>query len=401
MDINFVLALVGLAVAVVGGVGGVIINLSSKISKLEGRLEILTSDNRLREQVDRIQSESIQKLQQWATDLNSSTQAQLDHLAKEIAEQERQVQASLQILKKQEASSLGTMEGRAQQLVQHIHEIEQRVQQVRTTIETELSRLTTEIAQQQEQVSAKMEALNQQETALWAEMADKLQHMKQIQQIKQDIEQEVKMIRQTGLSTRLISLETQIGKLQGITYSPEKLWWLQLSHSWKVIFREAIGVKSEPIENESKKISDLVKDYSEKKFSSLDTLKNLTGLQSSESSQWKMILKEVIGIRSADPSEEELIKIFSLTQLKCNSKKLTHLEPLRALAGLQILDCSENQLTSLEPLHSLKQLQKLFCRNISSLSQEEIERFKQAVPSCLVEGGSSNATAKPNIFIKE
>lgn len=385
MDINLILTLVGFAIAVIGGVGSLIINLSSKISKLEGRLDTLASDNRLREQVDKIQDGSIQKLQQLATDLHHSTQAQFDRLAADIAQQQAQVHTSLQVLKTQEASSLTGMDKRAQQLVQQLQEIEQHVQQLRLASEAEYHCLTAEIAQQREQVHAKGESLTQQETTLLEKMADTLQQMKQVQQVKQEIEQAMEVLQQERVSIRLATLEMRVEKLQNMILSPEKLWWYQLDSQWKTLFKDAIGIKNEGTENELRKIFNLMKsDGSEKKASTLESLRALTGLQTSDYSQWKTILKEAIGIKSEEPTENELLKIFSLTKLDCSKKKLTSLDPLRALTGLQTLDCSENQLTHLEPLHGLKNLQELRIIGNSSLSQEEIEDFKKAVPSCSI-----------------
>ncbi len=110
---------------------------------------------------------------------------------------------------------------------------------------------------------------------------------------------------------------------------------------------------------------------------------------SSLGEQWQAIFKDAIGIEVAiriesEPTEDELVTILSLTELNCSRSALTHLEPLRALTGLQTLDCRDNQLTSLEPLHGLKNLKKLECGSNPSLSEPEIERFKTAVPSCEV-----------------
>jgi Leucine-rich repeat (LRR) protein len=316
MDNNLIIALIGLAITVISGVIVFIINQSSKISELKGRLDTLESKKGLHEQVEKIQNESIQRLQQRATELHDTTQTQLDHLATDIAQQQTQVHTSLQVLKTQEASSVAVLTERAQQLVQQFQEIEQGVQQLRSTMEAEAARLMAEIVQQRAQV-------------------------------KQEIEQEVEALRQEKVKTRLASLEVQVERLKDAKWR----WWCQLDEQWQAIFKKAIEIESEPTEDELVAIRSLTKlNCSGKKLTSLEPLRALAGLQT----------------------------------LDCMYNQLTSLEPLRALTDLQELDCDKNQLTCLEPLHGLKSLKKLDCQRNLSLSVQEIERFKKAVPSCKV-----------------
>jgi len=119
-------------------------------------------------------------------------------------------------------------------------------------------------------------------------------------------------------------------------------WWSSLDAQWQAIFKEAIGIKTEPTAIELVAILSLTKlDCHKKKLTSLEPLRALTGLQT----------------------------------LDCGWNQLTSLEPLRACSGLQTLNCWRNRLTSLEPLHGLKSLKQLECGNNPSLSQPELERF--------------------------
>jgi len=52
-----------------------IINQSSKISELKGRLDTLANDNRLQDKVDKIQNESIRKLQQMKQEIEQEVEA--------------------------------------------------------------------------------------------------------------------------------------------------------------------------------------------------------------------------------------------------------------------------------------------------------------------------------------
>jgi len=109
---------------------------------------------------------------------------------------------------------------------------------------------------------------------------------------------------------------------------------------------------------------------------------------SSLDEQWRTIFRTAIG--TYHDSSLELVATLNLAKLDCHSKKLTHLEPLRACPGLQALNCNDNQLTSLEPLYGLKNLKELDCRNNPSLSEPEIERFQKAVPSCEIRWGTGS-----------
>ncbi len=79
MNTNLILTLISLAITVLAGVGGLITNLFSKISKLEGRLDTLGNETRLQEQVEKIQQESLRTLQQRATEWHN-------HLATDLAQ---------------------------------------------------------------------------------------------------------------------------------------------------------------------------------------------------------------------------------------------------------------------------------------------------------------------------
>jgi internalin A len=323
MNINLILTLIGLAITIIAGIGGLITNLSSKISKLEGRLDTLGSETRLQEQVEKIQKESIHQLQQRATEWH-------DQLATDLAQQQTQVHASLQLLKTQEASSVAVLTDRARQLVQQF----------------------------------------------------------------QEIEQAVKTLRQEKVSTRLANLEVQLENIQSVI-SLRKLWWSQLDEPWPAIFKEAIGIKGEPTKEELEAIlrQTELKCY-ENKLTHLEPLRALTGLQTLDC--WNNQLTNLEPLRACTglqtlncwnnqlTSLEGLQACPGLQSLHCSYNQLTSLEPLRALMGLQELGCNRNPLTSLEPLHGLKNLKELNCHNNPSLSQAEIERFKRAVPSCQV-----------------
>jgi phage regulator Rha-like protein len=378
MDTNLILTLIGLAITVIGGVMVFIINQSSKISELKGRLDTLESKKGLHEQVAEIHRDSIHKLQQRATELHDTTQTQLNHLATDIAQQQTQVHASLQVLKTQEASSLAVLKERAQQLVQQFQEIEQGVQQLRSTTEAESARLMAEIVQQRAQV-------------------------------KQEIEQ---------MSTRLASLEVQVDKLK----NTGRFWWYQLDEQWQAIFKGVIGgifrtTEGELTEDELVEILSLTKlECCDNNLTSLEPLRALTGLQNLDCRGNQLTnlesLRALTGLQmlycggnpltSLEPlralsglqtlfcennqltSLEPLRALTGLQNLDCRGNQLTSLEPLRALTGLQTLICYANQLTSLEPLHGLKNLKQLWCGGNPSLSVQEIERFKKAVPACEV-----------------
>jgi hypothetical protein len=85
-----------------------------------------------------------------------------------------------------------------------IHKLQQRATELHDSTQTQLNhsaRLTVEIVQQWEQV-------------------------------KLEIEQEMKALRQKRVSTRLAGLEVQI----------RWLWWSSLDEQWQAIFKEAIGI---------------------------------------------------------------------------------------------------------------------------------------------------------------
>ncbi len=102
---------------------------------------------------------------------------------------------------------------------------------------------------------------------------------------------------------------------------------------------------------------------------------------------------------------EPLAQLSELRQLDCGNNKISNLEPLRSLTQLQILycwrnqisdldalrhltelqelDCDGNQIIDLEPLYSLSGLQELIYYG-NPLSRAGIDKFKKAVPSCIV-----------------
>jgi len=138
-------------------------------------------------------------------------------------------------------------------------------------------------------------------------------------------------------------------KIERFLTNKKRCWWSLLDQKWRIIFTEAIGIGREPTEDELVTILSLTQlDCHFKELTHLEPLRALTGLQT----------------------------------LGCSHNQLTSLEPLRALTGLQTLGCSHNQLTSLEPLYGLNSLKKLECRSNPSLSESDIERFQKAVPSC-------------------
>jgi len=150
-------------------------------------------------------------------------------------------------------------------------------------------------------------------------------------------------------------------------------WWSSLDPQWVAIFKATIGIKSEPTETELLTILSLTELKCDRRnLTSLEPLRALTGLQ-------------FVNCRDNRLTSLEPLRVcLGLQTLYCDDNQLTSLEPLRALTGLQTLDCHNNKLTSLEPLHGLKGLKDLDCKWIPSLSVQEIERFEKAMPSCRI-----------------
>lgn len=203
MDAN-IISIVAIAITLVGGVGGLIIGLFTKISKLEGRLDMLASDSRLREQVEKVQDESIQKLQQRATDLHETTQAQLSELMNGVTQQQARVNESLELLKTQEDSSVSVMTEQAQALQQQLQRIEQNIHQTVSSTETKFNELNHEIDQQLVRVNTKIEGFNQQEAVLLAKVNEELQ------QVKLEIEQKMLAFQQNSMSDRTNDILQQL-----------------------------------------------------------------------------------------------------------------------------------------------------------------------------------------------
>jgi Leucine-rich repeat (LRR) protein len=232
------------------------------------------------------------------------------------------------------------------------------------------AQVAADMALQQAQVKANTQTLTQQVTTL-AKVVNKLQQEK--------------------VSTRLKSLEVQVEKLKDARW----FWWYQLDKQWQAIFKEAIGIKSEPTENELVTILHLTKlNCFGKELTNLEPLRALTDLQTLDCRTNKLTnlepLRALTGLQTLNCSSNQLTSLeplralAGLQTLNSFSNQLTSLEPLRTLTGLQALFCNDNHLTSLEPLYGMNRLRKLYCKATPSLSQAEIERFKKAVPSCYV-----------------
>jgi serpin B len=194
-------------------------------------------------------------------------------------------------------------------------------------------------------------------------------------------------------------------------------WWSSLDAQWQAIFKAAIGIRSEPMEDELVAILSLTKlDCRDKGLTSLEPLRVCTNLQTLDCGGNRLTslepLRACTGLQTLDCRVNKLTNLEGLQAcpglqtLNCSfnqltsleplwactglwfldyeENQLTSLEPLRACPGLWFLDCEENQLTSLEALHGLKSLRQLNCRNNPSLSEPEIEHFQTAVPSCEV-----------------
>jgi serine/threonine protein kinase len=139
-------------------------------------------------------------------------------------------------------------------------------------------------------------------------------------------------------------VETLISRLSGLSSETEssvppktiqapqqlnnRIWWNQLNHRWKNIFRKAIGIK-------------------------------------------------------AEPTDSELEKIVQLQELDCRFNEISDLEPLRELTSLQRLNCRSNQISDLEPLRALTSLQILWCKD-NQISWWNLRKFKKAMPNCRV-----------------
>ena len=74
---------------------------------------------------------------------------------------------------------------------------------------------------------------------------------------------------------------------------------------------------------------------------------------------WKDIVKTTLKV-SRDPSDQELLNFFETTHLRCDSRRIHNLLPVRALEKLQQLRCDESPIESLEPLQHLEKLQRLY-----------------------------------------
>jgi len=145
MDIDFrsLATFIGIAVAVIGGIGTLIVNLFSQIGELKGRLGVLESKKNLQEQVDKIHEESVRKLQQRATELHDTTYAQLAHLTTDIAQQQTQVESSMQALNQQGMTLLTEVADKLQRVKQ---EIEQEIEALRQEqVSTRLASLEVQV----------------------------------------------------------------------------------------------------------------------------------------------------------------------------------------------------------------------------------------------------------------
>jgi len=97
-------------------------------------------------------------------------------------------------------------------------------------------------------------------------------------------------------------------------------------------------------------------------------------------------LSELRKLDCGDNQISDLEPLRSLTQLQilyCWRNQISDLDVLRPLSELQELDCDANQIIDLEPLYSLSGLQELVYYG-NPVSHAEIEKFKKAVPSCIV-----------------
>jgi len=80
---------------------------------------------------------------------------------------------------------------------------------------------------------------------------------------------------------------------------------------------------------------------------------------------------------------EPLRRLTQLRILYCGRNQISHLDALRQLSELQELDCDVNKISDLKHLYSLSDLQELISYG-NPVSQAEIEKFKKAVPICIV-----------------
>ena len=198
-------------------------------------------------------------------------------------------------------------------------------------------------------------------------------------------------------------------KFPNIIQFDKRHWWNQLDDNWKQVFNQAIGyeekgliglinrvVRTELNDNDLDKIFNLqTLDCSNHQFGSLEPLRPLTELHILKCGQNQLSdlepLRPLTQLRHLDcyankiSSLEPLCQLTQLQKLYCGNNQISNLEPLRQLTQLQELYCGWNQISDLEPLRSLIHLQKLHCSE-NQQSQLEIDKFKEAVPNCHIQG---------------
>jgi Leucine-rich repeat (LRR) protein len=195
-----------------------------------------------------------------------------------------------------------------------------------------------------------------------------------------------------------------------------KIWWDNLSHDWRAIFRKFVHVDSQPTKEQLHKIVSLKKlDLSDNPVPDIEPLNKLRRLE--ELNIAGTVTKDLHPIRkntrlihlncSRNPvqnleplknmnrlkyincentqieSLEPLAYCQNIEVLKCSGTKINKLKGLEYLYRLKKLDCSNTDVRKLKRLDELKYLQQLKCFN-TRISEKRVEKFKKSHPECEV-----------------
>lgn len=98
-------------------------------------------------------------------------------------------------------------------------------------------------------------------------------------------------------------------------------------------------------------------------------------------------LRRLIVVDSKTPLTDltPLAPLEDLEYAELFMQDITDLTPLAGKTKLLDLNLCHNRITDLTPLHSCVNLQRLWISHNPGLTQEEIDRFRAAVPGCIVE----------------
>ena len=98
-------------------------------------------------------------------------------------------------------------------------------------------------------------------------------------------------------------------------------------------------------------------------------------------------LRRLIVIDSKTPVTDltPLTPLEDLEYVELFMQDITDLTPLAGKTRLLDLNLCHNRITDLTPLHSCVNLERLWISHNPGLTQEEIDRFRAAVPGCVVE----------------